>query len=141
MLHFAIHVSLCRMLKRVGFRSALWSGQNLPFDVWPEIIGCWGVGDIHGNLYSTCRMWFPCVSTRLSALCYTKMHTVENFWFHWNLPTGILYLPVTVSHWSVLNMAQLSVQVLSKSVEKMRLCPLMNEPHALSLMKRHLFQE
>jgi hypothetical protein len=33
------------------------------------------------------------------------------------------------------------VQVLSDKAEKMRWCPIMHEPHMLSLMKRHMFQE
>jgi hypothetical protein len=33
------------------------------------------------------------------------------------------------------------VQVLSDNAEKMRWCPIMHEPHVLSLMERHMFQE
>jgi hypothetical protein len=33
------------------------------------------------------------------------------------------------------------VQVLSDNAEKMKRCPIMHEPHVLSLMKRHMFQE
>jgi hypothetical protein len=136
--------------------SALWSGQNLPFNIWPEIIVCRNVGDMHGDLYSTCHAFqhgFQLFATQRCTLLrisgFTKI----------SRQAFCTCLCNTLSHWSVLNTLKSlgvhsrkynglmwggscwSVQVLSESVVKMRLCRLMHEPHALLLMKRHMFQE
>lgn len=109
------------------------------------------------SLYIRCSIWFPCMSTHLSALCYTEVHTVSHipgftqiskkaFSTHccdtsksmispeYIRCSGVckargLHRPVNCTSMSHPLSTKGLVQALSDKAEKMRWWPTMHEPN------------
>jgi hypothetical protein len=123
------------------------------------------------DIYSRCSMWFPCISTQLSALRRTEVRVLSKIpGFARNSDGHSLLSAVITCHCSALNtlehlyiclhsqnsikigpvdwasaswplFTESLVQVLSDNAETMRWCPILHEPYVFLFMKRHLFQE
>jgi hypothetical protein len=50
--------------------------KKVPANICPETSACWDMGDVR-DLYSRGSIWFPCISTLLSALRRTEVRTLS----------------------------------------------------------------